>query len=105
MRFFLGTPTKKTVIEHNTDNLTRKEPITHRDLVISAIATVLKTWQHYACFSHRAKQGARKVIDCRLVIKWKFVLDDGYADFDPLKEVIHCNKPGAGLKDARRRFH
>ena len=28
----------------------------------------------------------------------------GYADFDPLKEVSHCDKPGTGLKDAPQAF-
>ena len=29
----------------------------------------------------------------------------GYSDFDPLRELLHCDKPGTGLKTHRRRFH
>ena len=97
MRFFLGTRIKKTVIERNTDDLTREELITHREAVTSAIATVLKTWQQYEYFSVHAKQGARNVIDCRWVTKCKFAQDDVYADFDPLKEVFHCDTLGTVL--------
>ena len=28
----------------------------------------------------------------------------GYSNFDPLKEVLHCDKPGTGLKDAPQAF-
>ena len=28
----------------------------------------------------------------------------GYADFDPFKDVLHCDKPGTGLKDAPQAF-
>ena len=77
LRIYLGTPIKKTVIERDTDDLTNEELITHREAVTTAIATEVKTWQHYKCFPRRAKQGARNVIDCRWVIKWKFVQDDG----------------------------
>ena len=82
-RALLGTPIKKTVIErwevgpegHNLDidELTIVMLITHREAV------------------------ARNVTDCRLVIEWNFAQDDGYADFDPLIEVLHCDKPGTSF--------
>ena len=28
----------------------------------------------------------------------------GFEDFDPMKEVLHCDKPGTGLADAPRAF-
>ena len=75
LRVFLGTPIKKTVnstepksLDNDYDDLTRDELILHREAVTSAIATELKTWQHFKYFSRRAKQVARNVIHCRLVI-------------------------------------
>ena len=29
---------------------------------------------------------------------------EGFEDFDPYKEVLHCDKPGTGLIDAPRAF-
>ena len=48
--------------------VTQTEFLTHREAVTIAIATELKTWHRYKCFSRRAKQGARNVIGCRWVI-------------------------------------
>ena len=29
---------------------------------------------------------------------------EGFSDFDPIKEIVHCDKPGTGLSDAPRAF-
>ena len=73
LRYYLNAPLKKAVIERDTDDLTREELVTYRDAVVTAIATELKTYHNFKCFSRRPKQGARNVIDGRWVIKWKFV--------------------------------
>ena len=45
----------------------------HCELVVTATATELKTWQHYKCFSRRPRVQANHVIYCRWAIKWNFV--------------------------------
>ena len=95
LRVYLNSPVKKTVIERDTDDLTREELVLHRDMVITAIATELKTWHHYKCFSRRKRAGARNVIDCRWVIKWKFVQQpDGQ-----MKRTIRARLTVRGFKD------
>ena len=37
---------------------------------------------------------ARIVIECQLAIKWNFLQDGGYADFDPLIKTLHYDKLG-----------
>ena len=46
LRIFPNDCVKKTVIERDTDDLTKEEIITHQDKVTDAIATELKTWNH-----------------------------------------------------------
>ena len=55
LRVYLNSPVKKTVIERDTDDLTREELVLHKDMVITAIATELKTWHKYKCFSRRKR--------------------------------------------------
>ena len=100
LRFYLGTPLKKTVSDRDTDDLTKEELITHRDAVTAAIAKELKTWQHYKCFSRRPKQGARNVIDCRWVIKWQFVQNDSGV----MERTIRARLTVQGFKDRDAEF-
>ena len=192
---------KKLVIERDTDLVTRDELVAHKSEVQAAICKELQTWQKYGCFSRQPRHGARNIVDCKWVIKWKQeILPDnsfrriirarltirgfkdmdagtvqsyagtcqrysqrllvseaanrgwplastdiskaflqgvtyeelaeltgeplrnvnfylpansiealkklpGYGDFDPAKEVLHCDKPGTGSVDAPRAFH
>ena len=64
LRIFLSTGTRKAVIERDTVDLTKEELVFHRDLVGTAIANELKTWQHYKCFSRRPHAQAKNVIGC-----------------------------------------
>ena len=76
LRFYFNQ-TKKAVIERDTDLLTPAETLEHREEVASAMLQELKTWQKYKCFSRRARSGAQNVIDCRWVLKWKYVEVNG----------------------------
>ena len=46
LRVYLNSPVKKLVMERDTDDLNREEMVLHKDAVIAAIATELKTWHH-----------------------------------------------------------
>ena len=69
---------RNLVVDTDTDILTKEELAKHKEAVTAAILTELKTWQHYGCFSRKARRAARNTVDVRWVIKWKKVVgDDG----------------------------
>ena len=87
---------RKTVVETDTDILTPDELHKHKEAVVAAILAELKTWQHYGCFSRKARRNAKNIIDVRWVIKWKYVRDEHGQD----KRVIRARLTVRGFKDA-----
>ena len=59
-------------VERDDDLLTPAELKEHADEVNAAMKKELSTWATHGCFSRRSRNGARNVIDCRWVIKWKW---------------------------------
>ena len=94
MRVFLQSGLKKAVIERDTDNLTPEEIHTHKDEVYAAMLKELLTWQKYQCFSRRQRAGAQNIIDCRWVLKWKYVDENGKK-----VRVIRARLTVRGFKD------
>ena len=87
---------RKTVVETDTDILTPEELHKHKEAVVAAILAELKTWQHYGCFSRKARRNAKNIIDVRWVIKWKYVRDENGQE----KRVIRARLTVRGFKDA-----
>jgi Reverse transcriptase (RNA-dependent DNA polymerase). len=86
---------KKTVVERDTDLLTREEIEKHREEVAAAILAELKTWLKYECFCREKKATARNIVDCKWVIKWKHeVLPDGST-----RRIIRARLTIRGFKD------
>ena len=68
--------THRTVnVERDDDLLTPEETKTHYDEVRAAMLKELQTWAQHGCFSRRSREGARNIIDCRWVLKWKWDTD------------------------------
>ncbi len=86
---------KKTVVERDTDLLTKEELREHEQEVAAAILAELKTWIKFKCFCRRKKATARNVVDCKWVIKWKNeVLPDGTS-----RRIIRARLTIRGFKD------
>ena len=86
---------KKSVIERDTDLLTKDELIKFSTEVAAAILAELKTWLKFQCFTRRARNTARNVVDCKWVIKWKNeVLEDGKT-----RRIIRARLTIRGFKD------
>ena len=86
---------KKMVVETNTDLLTREELYKHREEVQAAIVCELQTWLKYKCFKRRPRAGARNIVDCKWVIKWKMeVLPNGKN-----RRIIRARLTLRGFKD------
>jgi hypothetical protein len=55
-----------------------EEVVKHKLEIEAAMLLELQTWAKYKCFSRRPRAGAKNIIDCRWVLKWKWVkLPDG----------------------------
>ena len=63
---------RRTVVQRDDDILTAEELKTHAREVAASMLSELKTWAKLKCFSRRRRAGARNIIDCRWVIKWKY---------------------------------
>ena len=58
-------------VERDDDLLTPAEIKQHKDEVDAAMLKELQTWAKFGCFSRRKRDGAKNIIDCRWVLKWK----------------------------------
>ena len=86
---------KKTVVETQTDLVTRDELVKHRTEVMASILNELQTWLKFQCFERRPRYGARNIMDCKWVIKWKLeILPDGKT-----RRVIRARLTLRGFKD------
>ena len=86
---------KKTVVETQTDLVTRDELVKHRTEVMASILLELQTWLKFQCFKRRPRYGARNIVDCKWVIKWKLeILPDGKT-----RRVIRARLTLRGFKD------
>ena len=63
---------RRTVVQRDDDILTAEELKSHAKEVAAAMLAELKTWAKLKCFSRRKRAGAKNIIDCRWVIKWKY---------------------------------
>jgi len=87
-------------IERDDDLLTPAEVKEHHEEIQLAMLKELKTWAQYKCFSRRARTGARNVIDCRWVLKWKWETEIGPPTASaPPKRVIRARLTIRGFKD------
>ena len=68
------TGARRAVVQRDDDTLTSEELKTHAKEVAAAMLKELLTWAKLKCFSRKKRQGARNIIDCRWVIKWKHEL-------------------------------
>ena len=84
----------KTVIDRDTDLLTPAEVKTHWQLVVQAMYDELKLWVDNGCISRKQRRLARNIIDCRWVLKWKWVMVDGKS-----VRVIRARLTVRGFKD------
>ena len=63
---------RRTVVQRDDDILTAEELRIHAKEVAASMLSELKTWAKLKCFSRRKRAGAKNIIDCRWVIKWKY---------------------------------
>jgi len=76
-----GKPAKRIVNVERDDNLlTAEEVKKHAEEVKAAMLKELQTWASHTCFSRRSRHGARNIIDCKWVLKWKWDTDTVGAD-------------------------
>ena len=95
---------RRAVVQRDDDLLTPAEVVKHSDEVAAAKLKELETWAKYKCFSRRPKQGARNVIDCKWVLKWKNEFEATGVDGSSGKEqksrrVIRARLTVRGFKD------
>ena len=88
---------KKAVIDRDTDLLTAEEYKTHKGEVAAAVLEEFKVWIEHECFERRPRQGARNILDCRWVGKWKYTKSKD----DPTKKVriVRMRLTLRGFKD------
>ena len=88
---------KKAVIERDTDLLTPEEFTKHAKEVSAAVLEEFKVWIDHMCFKRRLRRGARNILDCRWVGKWKWTK----SKTDPTKKVriIRMRLTLRGFKD------
>ena len=91
---------KKVIVSRDSDLLTPQEIKDHASEVAQAMLKELATWQKYNCFARRPRRGARNVIDCRWVLKWK-VTDDGGPDPSGRSASRPAGSAGDGGKPTR----
>ena len=90
-----ATGARSMVVENDTDILTHAELKEHETAVCEAMLLELQTWLKYGCFDRKSRKLARNIIDCRWVVKWKFVIDaDGIRT-----RTIRCRLTVRGFKD------
>ena len=63
---------KTKVVKRDDDLLTKEETEKHWADVVVAMKKELQTWAKLKCFSRKARQHARNIIDTRWVLKWKW---------------------------------
>ena len=85
---------KKTVIERDTDLLTKQELRIHKDAVKMAMLRELKTWAGLKCFSRKLRRHAKNIVDSRWVYKWKWE-----GEGDERKRTIRARLTCRGFKD------
>ena len=66
---FHASGVRRTIIERDTDILTKEEIVKHEQEVEAAMLSELQLWAKFGCMSRRPRKGAQNVIDCRWVIK------------------------------------
>ena len=96
LRVYVAGP-KKAVIDRDTDLLTPEEFQKHAREVSAAVLEELKVWHDHACFRRRPRRGARNVLDCRWVGKWKRVKHK--TDPSQTVRVIRMRLTLRGFKD------
>ena len=94
LQIYLQSGLKTAVIQRDTDLLTPEEVRQHHDEVMAAMLKELQTWAKYKCFSRRPRAGAKNIIDCRWVLKWKHEVVDGKQ-----RRVIRARLTVRGFKD------
>lgn len=88
---------KKAVIDRDTDLLTAQEYKEHAAEVAAAVLEEFRVWIEHSCFERRPRQGARNILDCRWVGKWKYTKSKE----DPNKKVriVRMRLTLRGFKD------
>ena len=73
LRMYLNQDIKRSIIERDTDNLTKEEFKTHEKEVEQSTYDELKVWIEHDCFDRRPRKGATNILDIRWVAKWKWI--------------------------------
>jgi hypothetical protein len=109
MRVYIAKHIKKIVVQRDDDILTKEEIAAHLEEVEAAMLEELKTWAKYNCFTRRERRGARNVIDCRWVLKWKWEheavgADSSQGDQQKARRVIRARLTVRGFKDIEKNY-
>ena len=86
---------RQAVVECDGDLLTPDEIAQCKQEVAAAILLELQTWSSYSGFSRRPRREAVNVIDCRWVLKWRWV-QNAKGDWT---RIIRARLTVRGIKD------
>ena len=107
MRVYIAKHIKKIAVQRDDDMLTKEEIAAHLEEVEAAMLEELKAWAKYNCFTRRERRGARNVIDCRWVLKWKWEheavgADSSRGDQQKARRVIRARLIVRGFRDIEK---